>query len=102
MTLDEKTLAKAMETSLKEVWKEEGRGTLPKGGEGDRKILFLAISRAVIGQLKKGLLEEDKHNHAVKCQVTIGPATGTPNHTHQVTCKVTEATYKHKHKNSST
>ena len=101
MALDENTLTKAMETSLKEVWKEEGRGDLPDTGRKDREILFRAISRAVIKQLKAGLLEEDTHNHTVTCQVMIGAASGTLNHTHQATCKVTEVPHKHRHKSTT-
>ncbi len=85
MALDETTLAAEMETSLKAIWKEKGRGDLPETGKDDRAILFLAISRAVIEQLKDGLLEEDSHTHTI----TIGETGGA-------TC----ASYKHRHKGS--
>jgi hypothetical protein len=80
MALNETTLAAAMETSMKEVWAEDGRGVLPETGKDDRAILFLAISRAIIKQLKAGLLEEDKHNHTI----TLSGSTVTCDyHTHR-------------------
>jgi hypothetical protein len=88
MALDEKTLATAMETSMKEVWKEDGRGDLPETGKDDRKILFLAISRAIIKQLKDGLLEEDSHKHTI----TVSQVSGAL----QATC----TDHKHRHKGS--
>ncbi len=80
MALDETTLAAEMETSLKAIWKEKGRGDLPETGKDDREILFLAISRAIIEQLKDGLLEEDTHSH----NITLSGGTATcENYTHR-------------------